>query len=488
MINFRIIYKILGGLLFQEAASMLICMCVALWFGEDDILLFASSAIITIFAGLVLKFLGRNATNGFSRRDAYLMVTLVWVVYSLFASLPFMLGGYIRSFTDAYFEAMSGFTTTGATIIDNVEALPHGILFWRSLTQWVGGLGIVFTVIAFIPSMAGSSGSIRVFGAEATGPFKAKLQPKLSTSVRFIWLVYLVISVWCFLSYMLFGMNWFEAANYTMTTVATGGMGVNNSSTEHFQSPALEYVTTFFCFLSGTNFTLLYLTMFKGKVKSLFRDAEFRFYILMVAACTAFIMVELITVNHYVIEHAFRSAIFQVVSFITTTGLFNDDAATWPHVTWVVLAVCMFFGACSGSTSGGLKCVRCVMIFKVLRNELIQRIHPSAVLPLKIGDTNVANRQRVSLLAFVTAYLMLFFIFAFIIIAAGVDNTNAITICLSCLSNVGPTLGTEIGPTMSWSQLPAFIKWFCSFMMLVGRLEIFTVLVVLTPAFWNKSK
>lgn len=184
--------------------------------------------------------------------------------------------------------------------------------------------------------------------------------------------------------------------------------------------------------------------MFKGKVKSLFRDAEFRFYVLMVAACTAFIMVELITVNHYAIEHAFRSAIFQVVSFITTTGLFNDDAATWPHVTWVVLAVCMFFGACSGSTSGGLKCVRCVMIFKVLRNELIQRIHPSAVLPLKIGDTNVANRQRVSLLAFVTAYLMLFFIFAFVIIAAGVDNTNAITICLSCLSNVGPTLARRL--------------------------------------------
>lgn len=488
MINFRIIYKILGGLLFQEAASMLICMCVALWYAEDDILLFASSAIITIFAGLILKFLGRKADNGLSRRDAYLLVTLVWIVYSLFATLPFMLGGYIHSFTDAYFEAMSGFTTTGATIIDDVEALPHGILFWRSLTQWVGGLGIVFTVIAFIPSVAGSSGSIRVFGAESTGPFKAKLQPKLSTSVRFIWLVYLVISVWCFVSYMVFGMNWFEAANYTMTTVATGGMGVNNSSTEHFQSPALEYVTTFFCFLSGTNFTLLYLTMFKGKVKSLLRDAEFRFYVFMVAVSTAFIMVELIVENHYAIEHAFRSAIFQVVSFITTTGLFNDDAATWPHVTWVVLAVCMFFGACSGSTTGGLKCVRCVMIFKVLRNELMQRIHPSAVLPLKIGDNNVPNRHRVSLLAFVTAYLMLFFIFAFVIIAAGVDNTNAITICLSCLSNVGPTLGTEIGPTMSWAQLPSFIKWFCSFMMLVGRLEIFTVLVVLTPDFWNKNK
>lgn len=329
MINLRFIYKILGGLLFQEAVSMLVCMGVALWYGEDDILLFASSALITIIAGLVLKFFGQNAGNGFSRRDAYLLVTLVWIVYSLFATLPFMFGGYIHSFTDAYFEAMSGFTTTGATIIDDVEALPHGILFWRSLTQWVGGLGIVFTVIAFIPSMAGSSGSIRVFGAESTGPFKSKLQPRLSTSVRFIWLVYLVISVWCFASYMVFGMNWFEAANYTMTTVATGGMGVNNSSTEHFQSPALEYVTTFFCFVSGTNFTLLYLAMFKGKLKSLFRDTEFRFYVFMVAACTAFIMVELIVENHYAVEHAFRSAIFQVVSFITTTGLFNDDAAAY---------------------------------------------------------------------------------------------------------------------------------------------------------------
>lgn len=488
MINSRIICKILGSLLYQEAVSMLVCMGVALWFGEDDILLFASSALITIFAGVLLRFFGRDADNGFSRRDSYLLVTLVWIVYSLFATLPFILGGYIHSFTDAYFEAMSGFTTTGATIIDDVDALPHGILFWRSLTQWVGGLGIVFTVIAFIPSMAGSSGSIRVFGAESTGPFKSKLQPRLSTSVRFIWLVYLVISVWCFASYMVFGMNWFEAANYTMTTVATGGMGVNNSSTEHFQSPALEYVTTFFCFLSGTNFTLLYLTMFKGKLKSLFRDTEFRFYVFMVAACTAFIMVELIVENHYAVEHAFRSAIFQVVSFITTTGLFNDDAAAWPHVTWIVLTVCMFFGACSGSTTGGLKCVRCVMIFKVLRNELMQRIHPSAVLPLKIAEYNVPNRQRVSLMAFVSAYLMLFFLFAFVIVAAGVDNTNAITICFSCLSNVGPTLGTEIGPTMSWSQLPSFIKWLCSFMMLVGRLEIFTVMLVLTPAFWNKNK
>ncbi len=487
MINYIIILRVLGSLLYGEAVTMLVCMAVALCYQEDDILLFASSAIITVFAGAVLKFWGRKAENRLSRRDAYLLVSLVWIIYSLFATLPFLLGGYLHSFTDAYFEAMSGFTTTGATIIDDVEVLPHGILTWRSLTQWVGGLGIVFTVIALIPSVAGGSGSIRVFGAESTGPIKTKLQPKLSTSVRFIWLVYLALSVACFLSYKVFGMDWFDAANFTMSSVATGGFSTYNDSTEYFHSPSLEYVTTFFCFLSGTNFTLLYLTIFKRKWKSMFKDSEFRFYIIIVLLATAFIMCELIFRNHYALEHAFRSAIFQVVSFITTTGLFNDNAGVWPHVTWVVLAVCMFFGACSGSTTGGLKCVRCVMILKVLKNELMQRLHPNAVLPLKISGTNIPDKQRVSLLAFVTAYLLLFFIFAFVIIASGVDNTNAITICLSCLSNVGPTLGTEIGPTMSWSQLPAFIKWFCSFMMLVGRLEIFTVIVVLTPEFWRKN-
>lgn len=487
MINYKIILRVLGSLLYGEAVTMLICMVVALCYQEDDILLFASSAIITVFAGAVLKFWGRKAENRLSRRDAYLLVSLVWIIYSLFATLPFLLGGYLHSFTDAYFEAMSGFTTTGATIIDDVEVLPHGILTWRSLTQWVGGLGIVFTVIALIPSVAGGSGSIRVFGAESTGPIKTKLQPKLSTSVRFIWLVYLALSVACFLSYKVFGMDWFDAANFTMSSVATGGFSTYNDSTEYFHSPSLEYVTTFFCFLSGTNFTLLYLTIFKRKWKSMFKDSEFRFYIIIVLLATAFIMCELIFRNHYALEHAFRSAIFQVVSFITTTGLFNDNAGVWPHVTWVVLAVCMFFGACSGSTTGGLKCVRCVMILKVLKNELMQRLHPNAVLPLKISGTNIPDKQRVSLLAFVTAYLLLFFIFAFVIIASGVDNTNAITICLSCLSNVGPTLGTEIGPTMSWAQLPAFIKWFCSFMMLVGRLEIFTVIVVLTPEFWRKN-
>ena len=406
-------------------------------------------------------------------------------MFSLFATLPFLFGGYLNTFTDAYFEAMSGFTTTGATIIDDVESLPHGILFWRSLTQWVGGLGIVFTTVALLPSVV--TGSTKVFSAEATGPIKTKLHPRLSTSARWIWGVYLTITVACMFCYKIFGMNYFEAINYAMSSAATGGFSVNNTSTEFFHSPALEYTTIFFCFISGVNFTLLYASVIKGRLINLWKDNEFKFYLAIVSIFTLFITIELIIRNHYQVEHAFRSALFQVVSFITTTGLFNDNAALWPHVTWVVLALCMFIGACSGSTSGGLKCVRGVMLFKIIKNELTQRLHPNAVLPLKINGVNIPDSQRVSLLAFLTAYLLLFFLIAFVMISAGIDNTNAITICLSSMGNVGPTLGIEIGPTMSWSSLPVFAKWMCSFMMLVGRLEIFSVLVILTPAFWTKN-
>lgn len=225
----------------------------------------------------------------------------------------------------------------------------------------------------------------------------------------------------------------------------------------------------------------------KLKIRKLFQSAEFKFYLFTTLGFTLFIMLELIARNHYDVEHAFRSAAFQVVSFMTTTGLYNDDASTWPHVTWVVLALCMFLGGCSGSTSGGIKSIRGVMVLKVIRNEFTQILHPNAVLPMKIDGVNVSQSKRVTLLAFIGLYLTLALVCAFIMIAAGVDNTNAITITLSSLGNVGPTLGIEIGPTMSWAILPQWVKWICSFLMLVGRLELFTVLVLFTPAFWKEN-
>ena len=485
MINWKLIYKVLGQLLFIEASLLLLSLLVAVYYQQEDIFAFIVATLTTIGGGLILKWRGHGADNSMSRRDAYLVVSLSWIIFSLFGTLPFMVSGYINHFTDAYFETMSGFTTTGATILDDVECFPHGLLFWRSLTQWIGGLGIVFFTIALLPSLVG--GQTKVFAAEATGPIKTKLHPRLSTSAKWIWSTYLVLTIACILSYYVAGMGLFDSFNYAMTTTATGGFSTHNTSTEFFHSPSLEYICTFFCFLSGVNFTLLYAAVIKFKIKELFRNSEFRFYIFLVTVFSVFIMVELMVMRNYDMEHAFRSAIFQVVSFITTTGLFNDDAALWPHVTWVVLSMCMFIGACSGSTSGGLKCIRGVILLRMVKNEFRQILHPNAVLPLKIDGVNVPMQKRVTLLAFLTIYLIICVIISFTMIAMGIDNTNAITITLSCVGNVVPTLGTEIGPTMSWSELPDLAKWFCSLMMLIGRLEIFTVLVIFTPAFWKEN-
>lgn len=474
----------MGSLLFLESLFMVLCLLIAIFYGGDDILAFTLSILITLAVGFGLRFIGRNANNAMGRRDSFLVVTLAWAMFGLFGALPFLIGGYITDFTNAYFESISGFTTTGATILDDVERLPRGILFWRTISQWIGGLGIVFFTIAILPKMVG--GNVKVFAAEATGPIKTKLHPRLSSTAKSVWVIFLVLTIVCALCFKVLGMGWYDAANYSMTTIATGGFAPHNDSILHFHSIAIEYVTTLFCFLSGVNFVLLYNIMMKRQVKGLFKNVEFKFYVLVTVAFTVFILIQLMLHNGYGFEKAFRCGIFQVVSFLTTTGLFSDDAATWPHVTWVVLAVCMFIGGCAGSTSGGFKSVRCVMLLKVVANEFKQMLHPRAVLPLRIGDSNISDQRKTTLLALLTVYTLLCIICAFSMIAAGVDNTNAITITLSTLSNVGPTLGVEIGPTMSWDDLPNFAKWICSLLMLMGRLEIFSVLIIFTPEFWRK--
>lgn len=485
MINWKLFYKIVGSLLFVETTMMLWCLLVSLIYQQDDAPAFIISMIVTLFCGFVFRFMGLNAQNNMTRRDAYLVVTVVWILFCIFATLPFLISGYISSFTDAFFEMMSGFTTTGATILNDVEHIPHGLLFWRSMTHWIGGLGIVFFTIAVLPSMVG--GSVKVFSAEATGPIKTKLHPRLSTCAKWIWIVYLVLTVSCAGSYYVAGMNFFDSVNYAMATTATGGFSTHNTSISFFNSPAIEYVATLFCFLSGMNFTLLYTSIIKLHFRDLLHNSELKFYASVVAMFTLFIMIELIISNGYNVEMAFRKSVFHVVSFITTTGFFNDNAALWPHVTWVVLAMCMFIGGCSGSTGGGFKCIRGIMILKVIKNQFRQMLHPNAVLPMKIDGHNLSQGQRVTLLSFFSLYVMLFVVNAFIFCAMGISNTDAVTITLSSMGNVGPALGSEIGPTMSWNILPPVAKWMCSFLMLAGRLEIFSVLVIFTPAFWKKS-
>ena len=485
MLNKRLICKILGTLLWIEAAFMSLGLILALLYMESDAMAFALTVGITILVGTVLRLTGRHATNTLGRRDAYLLVTIVWIAFAIFGMLPFLIGGYIDHVTDAFFETMSGLTTTGATIIDQVEGLPHGILFWRSLTQWIGGLGIVFFTIAIIPSFVG--GSIKVFAAEATGPIKSKMHPRLTTTARALWGIYLLLTAVCAVCFWFFGMSPFDAVNYSMTVTATGGFATHDASTGYFNNAAIDYTAIVFMFFSGVSFALLYASLFQGKAKQLFKNAEFRFYTALTLTATAVIVYFLLRYNHYTVSDAIRYALFQVVSFITTTGMFNEDAAQWHHITWVVLSLCMFFGGCAGSTASGFKCARGVIALKILRNEVRRMVHPKALLPVKVNNTSVHSPSQITLLAFFIAYITLCFTAYFIMILAGVDSTNSITIALSCGSNVGPTLGLEIGPTMSWSILPPLVKWILSGLMLMGRLEIFTVLVIFSPSFWKNN-
>ena len=405
MFNRRLIFKILGTLLWIEAAFMSLGLILAIYHNESDIMAFGLTIGITALAGLIFKLLGRCATNVLSRRDAYLLVTVVWIAFTIFGLLPFLLGGFIHNVTDAFFETMSGLTTTGATVIDKVEGLPHGILFWRSLTQWIGGLGIVFFTIAIIPSFVG--GTVKVFAAEATGPIKSKMHPRLTTTAKALWGVYLLLTFACAVCFFLFGMDPFDAVNYAMTITATGGFATHDASTGYFNNPAIDYTAIVFMFLSGISFALLYTALFKGKVKRLIKNAEFRLYATLALTSTAIIVYFLLKYNDYNIADAIRVALFQVVSFLTTTGMFNEDAAQWHHITWVVLSLCMFFGGCAGSTAGGFKCARGVIALKVLRNEIRHMLHPKALLPVKVNDSTVHTAGQITLMAFFLAYILL---------------------------------------------------------------------------------
>ncbi len=485
MIKFKLVYKVIGSLLFIEAFMMCACLVMSLCYKENDSWAFAVTIGLISLTAIALKLKGYKADNSMGRRDAYLLVTLTWLVFSAFGALPFLLSGYLHNYTDAFFETMSGFTTTGATIINDVEALPHGLLFWRSMTQWIGGLGIAFFTIAILPSLVG--GTVKVFSAEATGPIRTKIHPRLSTNAKSIWVVYLLLTVGCATCFYLSGMSLFDCINYAMSITATGGFATHNASTGYFHSVAIDYTSIVFMFLSGVNFTLLYMAVVKGKIKSVFRDHELRFYLLLVSLATAGIMYFLITEKGYHLVDSLRYALFQVVSFITTTGIFNADAGKWPHITWVILSICMFFGACAGSTSGGFKCIRGTMLMRIVRNEFRHIIHPKAVLPVRINDTNVPYPAQVTLLVFLTLYLATCIFAYFVLTCMGVDSTNSMTIAMSCASNVGPTLGLEIGPTMSWSVLPDIGKWICAILMLMGRLEFFSVMVLFTKAFWKEN-
>ena len=483
MFHPKAIFRIIGFLLLFEALSLLSCIPVALYYGEPTEYLLLSVAAMVV-SGSFFAYVCRKAGRNVSRKDGYIVVTVIWIIFSLFGSLPYMLSGYIPSFTDAFYETMSGFTTTGSSILSNIESLPRSLLFWRALTHWIGGLGIVFFTVAVFPIFG--LGDMHLFAAESVGPMRAKLHPRISVTARWILTVYIGLTVIATVAFYAAGMGWFDAVCHSMATVSTGGFSTKQASIAAFGSPLIEYVTILFMFIGGVSLSLQYLFIFKGRVKELFRDTEFRTYFMFVLFFTAIISVGLFLTTTMTAEWSFRTALFQVVSIQTTTGFATVDYTLWSPLLWLMLCGLMFVGACSGSTSGAMKCVRVATLFKVMWNEFKRIVHPNAVLPVRMARKIVPTSVQSAILAYTVIYFFVVIVGLVVNMAFGIDFLNSFGLSVASVGNVGPALG-NYGPMDSLGLLPAGVKWFCSFQMLVGRLEFFAVLLLLTPIFWKRQ-
>jgi len=494
VINWRLIARIMGILLYIEAGLMFLCQIVAFIYGEG-LMCFTPPIIASILLGLIGQFIGRNAGKNMGRKDGYIVVSMVWVVFTIIGMFPFILGGSIPDISSAFFETMSGFTSTGATVIDDIDSMPRSILFWRSVTQWIGGIGIVFFTIAILPAFG--VGEVKLFAAESTGPLHDKVHPRISVAAKWIGSVYVVLTVLCFISLLICGTGCFDALNYSMCTTATGGYGTHSAMLhEVYNSPAIEYVLTFFMFASGINYTLIYYTILKGRIKQFLRDAEVRCYYLIVLGATLVCTVSLFWERGFKeLELSFRESIFTVVSLQTTTGLATCDYTLWPVQLMPILLFVMFAGACSGSTSGGFKCVRLSIIYRILKNEFTRILHPRAVMPVRLNGTVISQSVVQTLLGFITLFVLGLFGGAFVLALFGVspndvhpdfDYYEAFGLAMSSISNVGPGMG-YYGPAHSWMILSPFAKWVCSFLMLIGRLEIFPIIILCTRSFWKKN-
>ncbi len=482
LINRKMILRILGVLLFMEAMMFLVCAGVSLCYGEKDYIYFIYTTLINVVVGSLLLLLGKGAENRVTRRDGYCIVAFTWLLFTGFGMLPFYISGGIPSVTDAFFETMSGFTTTGATILDDIESLSHGMLFWRSFSQWIGGLGIVFFTIAVLPIFG--VGNQVLFSAEATGVTHDKIHPKISIMAKWLWTVYLILTVVETVLLLVGGMDLFDAVCHAFSTTATGGYSTKQASVAYWNSPFIEYVIAIFMTLSGVNFSLYFMCM-TGRVKHLFKDEEFRLYLISIGAVTLLITGSLYWHNHYGLEEAFRKSLFQVASVHTSCGFATDDYNLWAPFTWMLLMYTMVAGGCAGSTSGGIKIVRLLVVLRNVKNEFHLLMHPRAVLPVKLNRMAASQRTIATVMTFVLFYFFCIFVCWLLLMCMGVGLEEAFGLSVSSLGNVGPGLGA-FGPAFSWSALPDLAKWLLSFMMLIGRLELFGVLLLLTPSFWER--
>ena len=484
--NIRMVFRTMGALLLIEAVFMAMAMGVSLWYREADSGIFLYSTIITLLAGIMGLCIGRRAESRMGEREGYVIVAMVWVVFSFFGMMPYYLSGQVPSLTDAWFESMSGFSTTGATIIPDLDVITHGLLFWRSLTQWIGGMGIIVLSIAILP-IFGLNG-MQLYAAEVTGLTYEKLSPRIADTAKMMWTTYVILTATEILGLWLCGMPIFDAVCHSFSTIATGGFSTKNNSLAFYDSAAIHYLVTLFMFISGINFVIL-IYLVRGKVRNFFHDEEFRWYSVAVV-----LFAVAVTVGLYIarpgwsalhMERAFRDSLFTVISAMTSTGYTISDYMYWPVVAWVVIFFLMLTGACAGSTAGGIKWVRLSIILKNGVAEFKRRIHPNAIVPVKLNDKTVPQQTINNIMAFLIFYIFIIVVTVVIFCACGVNFDESIGAAVSAIGNVGISIG-QFGPAGTYADFPVVAKWVMSIVMLIGRLEIFTVLLLFTRVLWRK--
>lgn len=480
-INFRIIARVMGLLLLLEGAFMLTALPITLLYCGIECYAMPASALITMFVGFILYISNYRTRRTVGRREGYIIVAFSWIVMTLFGTLPYLFSDSIPNFTNAFFETISGFTTTGATILIDIEALPPDILYWRSLTQWLGGMGIIVLTVAILPFLG--IGGVQLFAAEMPGITHDKLHPRMTATAKRLWGIYVALTIVEVVLLSLGGMSIYESICTALTTMSSGGFSIRNDSVASC-SIYSQYVIILFMILSGTNFTLLYFA-FHLNFKKIFRDEEYRGYIGVIVFFTIVIAVGLLFAGNFGIEESFRTAIFTVVSILTSTGFAVSNYLVWPTVLWMLIFVLMFIGGCAGSTAGGIKIVRQMLLIKNSWMEMRRPIHPNAILSVKFNGHSVSMEIIYKVMAFFLMYILIFLFGVVSLSIMGLDFETSIGASISSIGNIGPGIGS-IGPVDNFAFMPDAAKWLLGFMMLLGRLEIFTVLILFTPHFWRR--
>ena len=479
MFNWRLVFKTLGVLTTLEALFMLVPTFCAWWYDDPDLGAWIVSTLITWLSSWWMVLAGRNAERRVGEREGYVIVAAVWLVYSLFGMLPFWLSGALPSLTDAWYETMAGFTTTGSTVLTDVAAQTHSILLWRALMQWIGGMGIIVLSVAILPMFG--LGGMQLYSAEVTGVSYEKLSPRIADTAKHMWITYIGLTIGEGVLLWLFGMGRFDAVCHAMATISTGGFATHNDSVISY-GPAIQWTIAVFMFLSGINFTQL-IYLFRGKPQRMLHDEETRWY---TGACLfAGVVLSVGLLIYSGNGESIRQGFFTAIATITSTGFVAADYMVWPPILWMIVFFLMLTGGASGSTAGGIKWVRLAVFAKSALAELKRRIHPNAVIPVRFNGRTLREQTTSNVMAFMFFYMIIIALASLCFCACGIGFDESIGIAVSMIGNVGVSIG-QWGSTGCYAALPAVAKWVATFVMLIGRLEIFTVLLLFSRALWKK--